>query len=127
MYVESDMNLSYQEKSIWGSLIATLIVCGRYFATGYRAGPIGTVTLLVVIQVVAQIAIALAAKPEPKDERDRLIETRGYRNGYLFLVLGTIVCMNIGVRLTVGALLTALMSAEIGKSITQLFYYRRGV
>lgn len=118
--------MSYQEKSIWGSLVATVVVYGNYFA---RSGGnlIGTIIALVIIQVVAQIVIAIAAKPEPKDERDRLIDSRAYRNGYLLLVMGTLACMNIGVRPTVNALLMALVASEIGKSITQLYYYRRGV
>ncbi len=120
------MNLSYQEKSIWGSLIATLIVYGHYFASGSH-GLIGTIVVLVVIQIICQSAIAIASKPEAADERDRLIDAKACRNGYFLLVTGIIVCMNVGVNLGVNALLMALVAAEIGKSITQLYLYRRGV
>jgi hypothetical protein len=125
VYVDTDMNLSYQEKSIWGSLIATLIVYVRYFASGSH-GLIGTIVALVVIQIICQIAIAVASKPEPKDERDRLIDAKAYRTGYFLLVAGMIVCMNIGINLGVNALLLALVTSEIGKCITQLYLYRRG-
>jgi hypothetical protein len=83
--------------------------------------------LPVIIQIVAQIAIAVANRPEPKDERDRLIDAKAYRAGYLLLVTGTILCMNIVVSPTVNALLMALVASEVGKSITQLYYYRRGI
>jgi heme/copper-type cytochrome/quinol oxidase subunit 4 len=122
------MSLSYQEKSIWGSLIATILVYGRYFASGSH-GLVGTIVALVMIQIIFQIVIALADKPQPKDERDRLIEAKAYRIGYLLLVTGTIVCMGYGFQSgpTINALLLALMASEIGKSATQLYYYRRGV
>jgi hypothetical protein len=119
-------DITYQEKSIWGSLIATLIVYGHYFASGSH-GLIGTIVVLVVIQIVCQSAIALASKPEPTDERDRLIADKACRNGYFVLVTGVIVCMNVGINLGVNALLMALVAAEIGKSITQLYLYRQGV
>jgi hypothetical protein len=35
--------------------------------------------------------------------------------------------MNIVVSPTVNALLMALVASEAGKSITQLYYYRRGI
>lgn len=119
-----NMNLSYQEKSIWGSLIATLLVYGGYFGAGAKGSLIGTVILLVIIQIVCQIAIAIAARPEPKDERDRQIEAKAWRNGYVLLVTGTLVCM-LGP--TARWLLLALVVSEIAKSVTQLYYYRRGV
>ncbi len=121
------MGLSYQEKSIGASLIATLLVYGRYFASGSNDSLVGTIVLLVVIQIVAQIAIAVAYRPEPKDERDRLIEARAYHVGYLMLVTGAVLCMNIATKPSVNALLMAVVAAEAGKSATQLFYYRRGV
>lgn len=120
-------DITYQEKSIWGSLIATLIVYGRYFTSGSPGGLVGTIVALVIIQIIAQTVIAVASKPEPKDERDRLIDARAYRAGYLLLVIGIILCMNIAVSPTVNALLMALVVSEVGKSITQLYYYRRGI
>ena len=120
------MNLSYQEKSIWASLIATLLVYGRYFASGSQ-GLVGTIVALTIIQIAAQTALALADRPQQKDERDRLIEAKAYRVGYFLLVTGAILCMNIVSRPPVKALLMAVVAAETGKSLTQLVYYRRGV
>src|SRR5579863_8625827 len=97
------MDMSYQEKSIAGSLIAMLIVYGYYFSTVLRemsqSGFAGTglgrlilaVIAIIVIQVVYQIVLALGAKPEPKDERDVLIEAKAYRNGYFALGAGAFV------------------------------------
>jgi hypothetical protein len=124
MYGVIVMNLSYQEKSIWGSMVATLAVYGVYFGSGARGGLIGTIILLIIIQIVCQIAIAVVARPEPKDERDRTIERKAWRNGYVLLVTGTLVCM---LAPTARSLLLALVVSEVVKSASQLYYYRRGV
>lgn len=118
------MNLSYQEKSTWGSLVATLAVYGVYFGSGARGSLIGTIVLLVIVQIVCQIAIAVVARPEPRDERDRAIESKGWRNGYVLLVTGTLVCM---LAPTARSLLLALVVSEVAKSASQLYYYRRGL
>jgi hypothetical protein len=125
--VDNDVNLSYQEKSIWGGLIATLVVYGNYFASGSKGNLIGTIVVLVFIQIAYQIALAIASRTEPKDERDRLIEAKSYRAGYFLLVAGIVLCMNIAVAPSVRALMMALVAAEAVKSVTQLVYYRRGV
>lgn len=118
--------MTYQEKSIWASLIATSIVCARFIVTGGQ-NLVATVTLLVAIQILAQIAVAVGFKREPKDERDRLIDAKAYRTGYLILVIGTIVFMNRSGAITARDLLIELLAAEIGKSAMQLIYYRQGV
>jgi hypothetical protein len=120
------MNLSYQEKSIWGSMIGTLLMCGYYFATGHL---IFSVVMLIVVEIIYNIALAIRSVPEPKDERDRLIEAKAYRNAYLALVTGVV--GNIFVPLTpvVAAQIVfgALVASEVAKSVTQLYYYRKGV
>jgi len=123
------MSLSYQEKSIWGSLLATLIIYGRYYASGAHSGLIGTVIALIIVEIVCQTVIAVAHRPEPKDERDRLIAARAYRVAYLILVTGvlTILCVSEAIRPTANTLFLALVVADVGKSITRLYYYRRGV
>ena len=120
------MNLSYQEKSIWGALIATLLVYGQYFRSSPRGNLVVTIVALVVIQIIFQTVIALADKPQPKDERDRLIDARAYKAGYLALVTGVLVSMAV-VKPTVDTLLLALIAAEVFKSVAQLVYYRRGL
>lgn len=150
------MDLSYQEKSILGSLLAMVIVYGYYFANALRhagepefgGGGIGrlifAVIAIIVIQIVYHIILALDSRPEPKDERDVLIECKAYRNGYFalatgaFLVIGGVI-MAVLARdaaptriivtpfLIVNLVLLFMVLAELVKLLTQLFYYRRGL
>src|ERR1017187_75588 len=101
------MDMSYQEKSILGSLLAVGVVFGYYFATVLRdlgrpefdgaSLPIGRLVLavvaIVVIEIVYHIVLALESKPEPKDERDTLIASKAYRNAYFLLSAGIFVVM----------------------------------
>ena len=149
------MNLSYQEKSIWGSMLATVMVFGWYFATTpvfrteglTRSGRLGhlasAVVLLVIIQIVYQAAVALKWKAEKKDERDIQIEGKAFRNAYFLLATGALAAMPavvivgefhqqgephlISSYLAIDILLFFLVAAEIAKSATQLFNYRRGL
>jgi hypothetical protein len=151
------MDLSYQEKSILGNLLATLVVYGYYFANALsraaqaesNALKIGrlifTVIAIVAIQIVYHIILALEAKPEPKDERDVLIECQAYRNGYFVLNIGAFLVIqrvimaiqaldvspttrNISTPfLVVNLMLLFMVLAELVKLLTQLFYYRRGL
>ena len=106
------MNLSYQEKSIWGSMIGTLLMCGYYFATGHL---IFSVVMLIVVEIIYNIALAIRSVPEPKDERDRLIEAKAYRNAYLALVTGVV--GNIFVPLT------PVVAAQMVFGITQWTFF----
>jgi hypothetical protein len=116
------MDMSYQEKSILGSLIAVVAVYGYYFASVLRdasrpefdggnvARLVFTVVALVVIEVIYHIVLALESKVEPKDERDILIECKAYRNAYFLLVGGA--CW-----LITGVILANLMPDAIPASI----------
>jgi hypothetical protein len=150
------MDLSYQEKSILGSLVAVVVVYGYYFASVLRgatrpefgAGSLGRLMLaviaIVVIEIVYHIALALESNPEPKDERDILIECKAYRNAYFLLATGASLVMGyvivaglardaaptriiVAPFLTVNLVLFCLVVAELVKFLTQLFYYRRGL
>jgi len=150
------MDMSYQEKSILGSLLAVVVVYGYYFASVLRdfghpefdGGSLGrlvfAVIAIVVIEIVYHIVLALESKPEPKDERDILIDCKAYRNAYFlfatgaFLVIGWVIMAGL-VRdaaptriiitpfLMVNLVLLAMVVAELMKFLTQLFYYRRGL
>jgi hypothetical protein len=147
------MDLSYQEKSILGSLLAMAVVYSVYFAGTLRdighgdfgASSLGrlifTVIAIVVIEIVYHIVLALEGGVERKDERDILIESKAYRNAYLMLATGAslvityfIVAGLAGATripltpfLAVNLVLLFMVIAELTKSLTQLFYYRRGV
>src|SRR5271166_6188857 len=87
------MEMSYQEKSIAGSLVVILLVYGYYFAAVLRnmnqsqfAGSalgrlIFAVIAIIIIEIVYHIVLSVATKPE-KDERDAIIELKAYRNAY---------------------------------------------
>jgi len=139
------MNLSYREKSIWGSLITTLVVYGYYFTAVFSAARpsqvdrtalvrlMTAVFVIVMIEVIYHIVIALTSKVEPKDERDILIEGKAYRNAYfllvgdLFMLMGMIILVGMTPFLTVNLMLFSVVISEILKSLTQLFLYRRVV
>ena len=147
-------DMSYQEKSILGSLTAMLVVYGYYFAgilrgdhgAEFGCGTLGrliwAVIVLVVIEIVYHIVLALETGAEPKDERDILIESKAYRNAYFFLASGVFLSiaavilgnlsresptLTITPFATVNLVLFFMVIAEIVKYLTQLFYYRRGL
>jgi len=139
-------SLSYQEKSLYGELIADLAVFVPYFvymhlhhATLTVSIIAAAITILIAIQIVLQIVIAAFTRNRLKDERDRLIRLRGYRAGY-FTIVG-VMLFGMGalwVHTTLGQInpthmalhfltmfFAVLMIAEIVKTITQLIAYRR--
>jgi hypothetical protein len=149
------MDMSYQEKSIAGSLIAMLLVYSYYFAgvlhhageprfaTAGLARLIWAVIAIIIIQIVYQVALALGSHPEPKDERDVLIEAKAYRNGYFaygtgaFLVIALVIAAGLASDaapthlivtpfLVVNLVLLFMVLAEVIKLVTQLLYYHKG-
>jgi hypothetical protein len=91
-----------------------------------------SVALMVVVIVAGHIAVALASRPEGRDERDRLIEWRAESNsGWLLAtgVLAGITCMILSVPnlWTAHLLLLSLVLSELLKLAIQLVYYRRGL
>jgi hypothetical protein len=139
-------SLSYQEKSLYGELLADLAVFVPYFvymhlhhATLTVSIIAAAITILIAIQIILQIVIAAFTRNRLKDERDRLIRLRGYRAGY-FTIVG-VMLFGMGalwVHTTLGQINPAhmalhfltvffavLMIAEIVKTIAQLIAYRR--
>ncbi len=82
-------SLSYQEKSLYGSLFVEVIVYGSYFLI-HRQNSVGkvagTILAIIVLQIVLQSIIAALTRNRITDERDRLIQLRGYRVAYITLV-----------------------------------------
>jgi len=137
-------SLSYQEKSLYGELLADLAVFIPYFVLLHMQYPTVSfiaraVTLLILARILLQIIIALATRNRLKDERDRLIRLRGYRAGYLTIVVIMLFGMAaLWLHTSLGQMNPAhmalhflsvffgvLMVAEIVKTITQLVAYRR--
>jgi dolichol kinase len=137
-------SLSYQEKSLYGTLAANLIVYIPYFVFVARHAAltsiVQTITILVVLQIILQSVIAIFSRSRLTDERDREVEARGYRAGYFALITGVLVVLTSlwAHALTgfadpgrdaihfINALFGALVLAELVKTITQLVTYRVG-
>jgi hypothetical protein len=147
------MDMSYQEKSILGSLLALVIAYGWYFSSlvrhwGDESNSLGrlilAVIVIVAIETVYNIVLALESKPQAKDERDGMIASKAYRNAYFFLYFGAGLIMTCAlgleiissapsIRITVtpflilNTVLMFMVAAELVKFLTQLFYYRKGL
>ncbi len=145
------MNLSFTEKSVWISLVSTVLVYGYYFVRVFEQagnpdfGTMNTLGLfvrvviaIVVIEIVLHSLMAVAGRrkdgSEPdqrKDERDNLIDLKSARIAYGILGFG-VVCSAGGVLFSDNAVLMAniilffFILSEVVKFATQLFYYRRG-
>jgi hypothetical protein len=139
-------SLSYQEKSLYGELLADLVVFVPYFVLLHTERPTvgmiaGAVVLLIVLNVLLQTGIAVATRNRLKDERDRLIRLKGYRAGYVTVVslmvlgmaalwthsmLGQIDPSRMALHF-LSVFFAVLMLAEVVKTVAQLSAYRRAV
>jgi hypothetical protein len=139
------MNASFEEKSVWLQLISIVAVLGSYFIVAALMLSQGitlliafvplfvvAVGLLVVVLVVGHIVVAIASRPEGRDERDRLIEWRAESNASWILGAGVIAAIT-GLVFSVApvwiahVLLLSLLLSEVAKFVFQLVYYRRGM
>jgi hypothetical protein len=135
--------LAYQEKSLYGSLAANLIVYVPYFVYVFHrpnslARIVGAVFTIIVLQIVLQIIIAIFSRNRITDERDRQIESRGYRAGYFALVTGILGALTLlwahavagfidpthAAIHFINILFAVLVLAELVKTVTQLISYR---
>ena len=137
-------SLSYREKSLYASLIAELIVYGPYFIHHHQQGiniVAGMIAGIIVLQIIAQSAIAAFTRNRVTDERDRLIELRGYRAGYItiasLMVLGLgmlwfhaaaghmhVDGRSMGIHF-LNVFFAMLVIADVTKTVTQIVAYRR--
>ncbi len=137
-------NLSYREKSLYGSLAAELVVYGSYFFL-HRQNSLnkvaGMIIAIIILQIILQSVIAAFTRNRITDERDRVIELRGYRAGYLtvasLMVLGlgmlwlhaTFSDLNMDHRMWALHFLSVffgiLVIADIVKTSSQIIAYRR--
>ncbi len=139
-------NLSYREKSLYASLAAELLVYGPYFFLHQRNSVnkvAGMIISIIVLQTILQSVIAALTRNRITDERDRLIELRGYRAGYL--TLASLMVLGLGMlwfHATVGHLqlenrmvglhflsvfFGMLVIADITKTATQILSYRKAL
>jgi hypothetical protein len=139
-------SLSYREKSLYASLAAELVVYCPYFFLHQQNSVnnvAGMIIAIIVLQVILQSVIAALTRSRVTDERDRLIELRGYRAGYL--TLASLMVIGLGMlwfHATVGHLrldsrmvglhflsvfFGMLVVADITKTATQIVTYRRAI
>ncbi|MBC8375025.1 MAG: hypothetical protein H8E26_03200 [FCB group bacterium] len=142
------MNLSYQEKSIWASLIITSIMFIYYFSRvlGVIENPdipetslivvfIGVITVTIFAQVVIQSIMAIIYRDEVKDggdERETLIRLKATSISHYVLISGVwIACMsfylNPSALMLMNVFIVFFVVSEIVGFVTQLIYYQRGV
>lgn len=139
------MTPSFEEKSVWIQLVGMLIALGGYFAIAatmiargvneliaYVPLFIAATVLLVVFQILGHLLAAVLGRPEPRDERDRLIEWRAEsKSGWILAVgiLGGITAMIAKVEpvWVAHGLLLMLFLSHVACNVFQLCYYRRGM
>jgi hypothetical protein len=140
------MALSYREKSLYASLLAELLVYGPYFFLHQQNSVnkvAGMIVAIIVLQVVLQLVIAAVTRNRTTDERDRVIELRGYRAGYR--TIATLMVVGLALlwfHATFGNLslnsgkvglhflsvfFGMLVIADIAKTATQIVSYRRAL
>jgi EamA domain-containing membrane protein RarD len=139
-------SLSYREKTLYASLAAELLVYGPYFFLHHQNSVnkvAGMIIAIIVLQTILQLAIVIFTRNRVTDERDRLIELRGYRAGYL--TLASLMVLGLGLlwfHAAVGHLplesrmvglhflsvfFGMLVIADITKTATQIVAYRRAL
>lgn len=138
--------LSYREKSLYASLAAELIVYGPYFFLHQENSlnkVVGMIVSIIVLQIILQSVIAAITRNRVTDERDHLIELRGYRAGYL--MVASLMVIGLGLlwfHATFGDLhldsrrvglhflsvfFGILVIADITKTAAQIVSYRRAL
>jgi hypothetical protein len=139
--------LSYREKTLYASLVIELAVYLPYFFLhGHNSVSkvAGMIAAIIVLQIVVQSIIAALTRNRVTDERDRLIELRGYRAGYLtfagLMAFGLAALwfhsnvldnfhpehFNMGLHF-ISVFFGILIIADITKTAVQLVAYRRAV
>lgn len=150
-------DMSFNEKSAWGTLVAHLVLGALYYSSIFnlwRANAlelptvfglgVGFTILLVVTLVAYHILIAVLSKPEINDERDRVITWRaGNTGGVILGVCVMTIILNILIGGVIGrgfafelanspalisvALITALWLSTVVELALTVRDYRRGL
>ncbi len=138
--------LSYQEKLLYGTLAADLLVYIPYVVYVMHHPTtlthiVGTILLLIVAQILLQSIIAISSRNRITDERDRQVAGLGYRNAYFALVGMILVGMGmLWVHAVKGLInpnhmglhflrvfLGMVVISELVKIVTQLSAYRGSI
>ena len=148
-------NYSNRESCIWAELILNLVVSIYFFpkifpliinSQLYSEALVGIITTSIIISIIYSIfvfgAINALTKKEEKDERDYIYELKSYRISNIiyqvsiFILISQIVVFNpinskplAGFTAPIIAMLLLIITllCSTGKSLTQLFYYRKNI
>lgn len=138
--------LSYREKTLYATLFVELAVYLPYFFLhGHNSvnKVAGMIAAIIVLQIILQSVIASVSRSRLTDERDRLVELRGYRAGYFtfasLMALGLAALWfhsargdfhperhNMGLHF-ISVFFGILVIADITKTVSQLIAYRRAI
>ncbi len=141
------LQLSFQEKSVWISLSATVLIFAYYlfqvveiFLNPREDANLTilffiAIVLTIIIQIVAQSLLAIVNRKEAShglDERDRIIQLKSLRISHYTLVAGTWIAgfsifMDFSAPMVAHAVLFFFILSEIFGFLAQLIQYRRGV
>lgn len=142
---EEKVGAAFEERSAWIQLVSLLavlvgysLVAGQMLSNGVTAlpayaGVFGvSIVLMVIVVVVGHVAVAIASRPEARDERDRVIEWRAESYSGWLLATGvftalTLMVLSVPNVWSAHLLLLSLFLAELLKLVLQLVFYRRGV
>ncbi len=143
-------SLSYQERSLYGSLAVELVVYLPYFFWHFHVHQqnsvswiAGMIFSIIVLQIILQSIIAAVTRHRMTDERDKLIQLRGYRAGYLTLASLMVVGLGmlwfhsmagdfpihqgfVGLHF-LNVFFGMLVISDIVKTVTQIVAYRRAL
>lgn len=138
--------LSYREKTLYASLLAELLLYGSFLVLhgqGTLNQVVGIIAAIILARIVVQLVIAGLTRNRTTDERDKLIELRGYRTGYVTLAF--LMVLGLGMlwfHATVGHLTLdnhrmglhflnvffgMLVISDITRTIAQILSYRRAL
>ena len=141
------MILSYPEKSIWASLISTIIIFGVYFTMAFKVinDPtipditlifffIGAVGTIIIVQIILQSILAIInrkAADAGHDERDKAIGMRSTQYAYYILIFGiwasvAAMLLNFSTVLLINLIMLSFIVAEVVSYVGTLIIYRRG-
>ena len=142
------MNLTFRERSLWLLLLSLTVTFGFYFASvlpmqltnvtpSHVMTFIGTLILLVIIQIIGNAILAIARRRElagkvQNDERDVLINLKSTRLAFYVLSVGVFCSLCIALLVPgnfffVHVLLAFWVLAQVIEILSQLILYRFGV
>ena len=135
-------DMSFHEKSLWISLVGLVLCFGWYFGLalpghGESVSPeqvvafFVAVAVLVATQIAGHAVAAIVDRRTEMDERDRLIQMKGVRNGAYVLATGVFfsLCtavMSDGNFWFTHVLLASWIVAQVVETGSQLAMHRRG-